>query len=50
MQDVTTVEYREHDRGPAVMRVRGFPIYRTLFAIQLIAIGVIYATAAGWIN
>lgn len=49
MQDVTTVEYREEPAGPAVYR-SGFPIYRTLFAIQLISIGVIYATAAGWIN
>lgn len=50
MQDVTTVEFRETERGPAVMRRRGFPIYGILFAIQLISIGIIYATASGWIN
>ena len=27
-----------------------FPIYRVLFGIQLISMGVVYAAAAGWIN
>jgi hypothetical protein len=52
VQDIQTVDYREFigdTRTEAVPEKRGFPVYRILFAIQAICIGIVFVAAKGWI-
>lgn len=51
MQDVQTVTYTEilGDYQEPQRRSSGFPIYRVLFAIQAICIGIVFIAAKGWI-
>ena len=46
MQDIQTVEYKEH----GVPERRGFPVYRILLAIQAVSILIVIVAAKGWIN
>ena len=53
MQDIQTVEYREFigdTRAEEVPLQRGFPVYRILFAIQLVSIAIVFVASKGWIN
>ena len=52
MQDIQTVDYREFigdTKEAAVPQRRGFPVYRTLFGIQLICALIVAAAAKGWL-
>ncbi len=53
MPDIQTVDYQEFagdTRADTVPAKRGFPVYRTLLAIQAVSILIVIVAAKGWIN